>query len=367
MSGGVDSSVAAARLLAAGHDVVGVTLRLWGGPSDSGCCSVADVEDARWVADRLGIVHRVLDFEEAFTQAVVEPYVRAHAEGRTPNPCVDCNRAVKFGHLLSQADRLGFDRLATGHHARLCPDGRLTRGRDRAKDQSYVLAELDAATLRRLVLPIGELTKAEVRREAAALGLPTATKPESMETCFIGRREGRRGFLGSRLSFRAASVIEAGTGRPLGTVSAAELVTVGQRRGLGALDAEASVASRRRYVVDVDLDRRVVTVGDETALLTDEIRLEAVRTPTGRPLVPGTRLSAQTSAHGTPRPVVVAAHSSSEVIVHLLEPGRRVAPGQLVALYDDEEAVVGSGRVAVLRRDRTAIRRAPAGDGRSRT
>jgi len=365
MSGGVDSSVAAARLVAAGHDVVGVTLRLWGGPSDSGCCSVADVEDARWVADRLGIVHRVLDFEEAFTRAVVEPYVQAHAEGRTPNPCVDCNRVVKFGHLLAQADRLGFDRLATGHHARLRPDGRLTRGRDRAKDQSYVLAELDAVTLGRLVLPIGELTKAEVRREAAALGLPTATKPESMETCFIGRREGRRGFLDSRLSLRPATVIEAGTGRRLGTVPAVELVTVGQRRGLGALDADRSTASRRRYVVDVDCDRRVVTVGDEAALLTDEIWLEAVRTPTGRALVPGARLLAQTSAHGTPRPVVVDAVAPPEVVLHLAEPGRRVAPGQLVALYDEEEVVVGSGRVATPRREDQSIWRTPGGDGRS--
>ena len=173
MSGGVDSSVAAARLLAEGHDVTGVTLKLWGGESDSGCCSVSDVEDARRVAAQLGIPHYTFNFADDFAAAVVGPYVDAHAAGLTPNPCVECNRSIKFGRLLERAEDLGFDAVATGHHARVV-DGRLARGRDLGKDQSYVLYMLTEAELARLRLPVGEMTKAEVRAEAAALGLRTA-------------------------------------------------------------------------------------------------------------------------------------------------------------------------------------------------
>ena len=193
MSGGVDSSVAAARLLAEGHDVTGVTLKLWGGESDSGCCSVSDVEDARRVAAQLGIPHYTFNFADDFAAAVVGPYVDAHAAGLTPNPCVECNRSIKFGRLLERAEDLGFDAVATGHHARVVA-GQLARGRDLAKDQSYVLYMVSEADLGRLRLPVGEMTKAEVRAEAAALGLRTAGKAESMEVCFI-TRGGRERFL----------------------------------------------------------------------------------------------------------------------------------------------------------------------------
>ena len=157
MSGGVDSSVAAALLLEAGHDVVGVTLRLWGGESDSGCCSVSDVDDARRVADVLGIDHHVFNLGDHFDQHVVAPYLADHAVGRTPNPCVECNRHVKFDRLLARARALGFERLATGHHARIVERGdgtlRLARAADRAKDQSYVLYMLDPVSYTHLTLP----------------------------------------------------------------------------------------------------------------------------------------------------------------------------------------------------------------------
>src|SRR5579864_3130586 len=174
MSGGVDSSVAAASLVAQGHEVVGATLKLWGGASDSGCCSVADVDDARRVAEQLGLDHHVFNFTDAFESSVVAPYVADHAVGRTPNPCIECNRRIKFGLLLDRSLRLGFDALATGHHARVVADegsARLRRGTDRAKDQSYVLSMLGADELVRVVLPVGDLTKAEVRARAKRLGL----------------------------------------------------------------------------------------------------------------------------------------------------------------------------------------------------
>src|SRR6516165_1939879 len=206
MSGGVDSSVAAALLVEQGHEVVGATLKLWGGESDSGCCSVADVEDARRVAQQLGITHHVFNLTEEFDRNVVAPYVGEHARGRTPNPCIECNRSLKFDRLLRRADRMGFDRLATGHHARVTggdEDGRpmrLRRGADAAKDQSYVLSMLDQHALARVVFPVGEMTKDEVRARARRLGLRTASKPDSQDVCFIGRVEGRQSFLAERMA-----------------------------------------------------------------------------------------------------------------------------------------------------------------------
>ncbi|MGZ0218455.1 MAG: MnmA/TRMU family protein, partial [Acidimicrobiales bacterium] len=202
MSGGVDSSVAAALLLDAGHEVVGVTMKLWGGPSDTGCCAVSDVDDARRVADHLGIEHHVFNFGEDFERDVVGPYVADHAAGRTPNPCIECNRHLKFDRLLRRADALGFELLATGHHAQVVDtaDGpRLGRGADDAKDQSYVLHVLDGDVLRRLLLPLGHMTKADVRAIAADLDLRTAHKPESQDVCFITNQHGRETFLGDRI------------------------------------------------------------------------------------------------------------------------------------------------------------------------
>jgi tRNA-specific 2-thiouridylase len=340
MSGGVDSSVAASLLVDAGHDVVGATLKLWGGPSDSGCCSVADVDDARRVADQIGVDHHVFNFTDTFDTAVVVPYVEAHAAGRTPNPCIECNRHIKFGALLERARRLGFDALATGHHARI--DGtvsalRLRRGADRAKDQSYVLSMLDQSALAQVLLPVGALTKAQVRAYAADLGLRTALKPDSQDVCFIGSAEGRRGFLGDRLPLHAGEIVDADSGDVVGTVPAVELVTVGQRRGLGV-----AVDGRRLYALAVDVDARRVLVGRGDAAL-------AVHVPVGRPtwvdrpLDKGARALAQTSAHGRAAP---CAWLGDAVVFD--RPQARVAPGQTVALYDedDTDAVTGSAVAA---------------------
>ncbi len=349
MSGGVDSSVAAALLVEQGHEVVGATLKLWGGASDSGCCSVADVEDARRVAQQLGITHHVFNLTEEFDRNVVAPYVGEHARGRTPNPCIECNRTMKFDRLLHRADRLGFDRLATGHHARVVapPSGsvwQLRRGADPLKDQSYVLSMLGQDALSRVVFPVGDMTKDEVRACAHRLGLRTAAKPDSQDVCFIGSAEGREGFLSRRVELHPAEVVD-GEGRPAGSVPAVELVTVGQRRGMGH-----GSDGRRRYVTHVDVAARRVVVGDAAAVLRASVRLAGPSlTWTDRPLAAGARAVAQVSAHGRPAPCTVDhvdAPSGLEVRFDDLQ--RPVAPGQTVALYDaqDPDVVVGAGIAA---------------------
>ncbi len=342
MSGGVDSSVAAARLIDAGHDVVGVTMKLWGGESDTGCCSVSDVDDARRVAQQLGIPHHVWTFADDFERRVVEPYVDAHRRGVTPNPCIECNRHLKFDRLTRRADSVGFDAVATGHHARVVerPDGtlRLARGADRAKDQSYVLYVLGQRDLARVVLPVGDMTKDDVRAEAARLGLRTAGKPDSQDVCFITSTAGRRGFLGRRIELRSGRIVDE-SGRDVGAVDAVELVTVGQRRGLGLPGGGAP-----RYVVDVDVPGATVRVGPEAALVTDRVVLDRVVWAGGPVAGPA---GAQCSAHGAVRAAVVgpAGDGEGRLEVRFAEPQRRVAAGQSVVFYEDDE-VAGGGIVA---------------------
>ena len=345
MSGGVDSSVAAALLLDEGHDVVGVTMKLWGGESDSGCCSAADVDDARRVAQQLGIDHVVFNFTAEFDDRVVAPYVADHAAGRTPNPCIECNRHLKFDRLLARAEQLGFDALATGHHARTGRDeatGRwwLGRGVDRAKDQSYVLHVLGQHQLARLRFPVGTWHKADLRRRAAELGLRTSTKPDSQDVCFITSTGGRRAFLGDRIAVRPGRVVDT-DGREVGEVPAVELVTVGQRRGLGGLGGGAT-----RYALDVDVETGVVVVGPPEALLVEEQAVGAVGwvdEPCAGPVL------VQCSAHGTPRPAE-AVPDGDHVRLRWATPQRRVAPGQSVVLYDlADERVLGGG-TALARR-----------------
>ena len=340
MSGGVDSSVAAALLVDGGHEVVGATMKLWGGTGDSGCCSVADVTDARRVCDRLGIDHHVFNFTEAFNEMVVDPYVEAHRRGETPNPCVECNRHLKFDAFIARAKRLGFDSVATGHHARVERDevgrSQLVRGHDRAKDQSYVLSILGSDQLDFLLLPVGTMEKSQVRALAEQRGLITFAKPDSQDVCFIASRTkglGRAQFLGERIELHPARVVESATGTEHGEVAAVELVTIGQRRGL-----PTDSSMRPRYVIDVDVDKRVVTVGDREELMVLGLRLSN-RTWVHEPRGSGTRVLVQMSAHG-------AAQKATLDVEGLTfdEPSRKIARGQIVALYEDHR-VVGSGVV----------------------
>ena len=336
MSGGVDSSVAAALLLEDGHDVVGATMKLWGGDSDSGCCSVADVDDARRVAQQLGIPHHVFNFTDDFDAHVVGPYVDAHREGRTPNPCIECNRHLKFDRFAHRAAQLGFDAIATGHHARVVDDGgrfRLCRGVDARKDQSYVLSMLGQDVLSRCRFPIGAFTKSQVRERAGELGLRTAVKPESQDVCFILASAGRRRFLADRMPMHAGVVVDT-AGAPIGRVDAVELVTVGQRRGLGVGGGDT------RYAVDVDVAARRVTVGAQRDLDVDVTSLSAI-TWTDAPLASGSTVRAQTTAHGVAAPAVFTGDALA-----WRDPVRRTAPGQTVALYDEADVNVLGGAIA---------------------
>jgi tRNA-specific 2-thiouridylase len=335
LSGGVDSSVAAAELLDAGHHVVGITMRLWGGESDTGCCSVADVDDARRVAQQLDIDHLVFNFTDDFNTHVVEPYVRAHREGQTPNPCIECNRHLKFDRLSERADLLGFDAIATGHHARVEAIGDkyfVHRGADAAKDQSYVVHMLPQHELRRTMFPVGHLTKAQVRDRAAALGLRTAAKPDSQDVCFITQTGGRETFLGARIPFRKGTVVDS-EGTVLGDVPAIEMVTLGQRRGIGLPGG-----GPKRYVTGIDQATATVVVGDESELDVDELIVGNVVWADG-PRVG--EVMVQCSAHGSAVPAWLDSGT-----VRWLVPQRRVAPGQSVVFFDPTDRYVLGGGIA---------------------
>jgi len=340
MSGGVDSSVAASVLADDGHDVVGVTMRLWGGPSDTGCCSASEVSDARRAAAQLGVDHHVFDYSEEFERFVVDPYVADHAVGRTPNPCIECNRHLKFDLLVERADLLGFDAVATGHHARLvgAPGARrIARGADPAKDQSYVLHPIVDGDLDRVLFPIGHLTKAEVRDRATALGLRTASKPDSQDVCFITRADGREAFLRERIELHSSEVVDL-DGGIVGRSEAVELVTIGQRRGLGLAGG-----ADRRFVLDVDVAGRTITVGPPERLQVDQLEVGAVRRASGvtAAMLAGSDVWVQCSAHGEVRPAVVdpaivEPATAQRLTLRWHVPQRRVAPGQSVVLYDSD-------------------------------
>jgi tRNA-uridine 2-sulfurtransferase len=335
LSGGVDSSVAAAELIDAGHHVVGITMRLWGGESDTGCCSVADVDDARRVAQQLDIDHLVFNFTDDFNTHVVEPYVQAHREGLTPNPCIECNRHLKFDRLSERADLLGFDAIATGHHARVEAIGKkyfVHRGADAAKDQSYVVHMLPQHELRRTIFPVGHLTKAQVRDRATALRLRTAAKPDSQDVCFITQTGGRETFLGARIPFRRGTVVDS-AGTVLGDVPAIEMVTLGQRRGIGLAGG-----GPKRYVTSIDQTTATVVVGDESDLDVDELIVGNI-VWADRPHVGDVMV--QCSAHGAAIPASLNADT-----VRWTRPQRRVAPGQSVVFFDPTDRYVLGGGIA---------------------
>ncbi len=348
MSGGVDSAVAAARLVDAGHDVVGVHLALSKNPEAyrsgaRGCCSLEDSHDARRAADALGIPFYVWDFAERFAEDVVADFVSEYAAGRTPNPCLRCNEKIKFAAVLERGRALGFDAVATGHYARLESSAgavSLHRSAEPAKDQSYVLGVLDAEQLRHSLFPLGaDTAKAEVRAEAAARGLTLARKPDSHDICFIPTGD-TAGFLHARLGRRPGDIVDE-RGEVLGAHTGTHQFTVGQRHGLHlSVPAEDG---RPRYVLGVDPVRNTVTVGPKRSLAVRVI--EGIRpTWTGRPVAGAWRGLVQVRAHGEALPAVIAADADGARI-ELDESAFGIAPGQ-AAVYYDGDRVVGSATIS---------------------
>jgi tRNA-specific 2-thiouridylase len=341
MSGGVDSSVAAALLQAQGHDVVGVTLQQWprGDTEESakhgGCCSLNAVEDARRVASLLGIPYYCWNLEKEFGERVIEPFHRDYLEGRTPNPCVRCNAFVRFDLMLGRVLDLGFDRLATGHYARIVNgiDGpELHTAVDAAKDQSYMLYHLDRDRLARILFPLGGMTKPEVREHAREFALPVANKAESQEICFVPRGQTAR-YLAERLPVRAGAVVDS-DGRELGTHRGTALYTVGQRSGFGDL-SEAGPW----YVLRVDAPSNRLVVGRKEELGVRNVELRDVSF-VGGPAPEPVLCEARLRYHA---PAIPGEYRAGRL--SLDEPFLGAAPGQAAVLYSGSR-VLGGGIIA---------------------
>jgi tRNA-uridine 2-sulfurtransferase len=342
MSGGVDSSVAACLLAEAGHDVIGSHLELvHTGGVDHGCCGPQARADAQAVAELAGFPFEVVDMSQTFEERVIADYLTESTAGRTPNPCVRCNERIKFGAFLDRARKLGADRVATGHYVRTRKDSRgrwhLHRGRDRDKDQSYVLAGLTQDQLAMSVFPIGDQTKEETRAHARRLGLPVAAKPDSQELCFAPAGDSGA-FLEARMldTARRGEVVDP-TGRVLGHHQGVHRFTVGQRRGLGVSTAE------RSYVLEVDAGRNRVMVGPEQLLGRRGLSADRVNWILERPDGPfEAAVRIRYRAEGAP--AVVEPVGGDRAQVEFRSPVRAVAPGQLAVFYTGDE-VVGSGTI----------------------
>jgi tRNA-specific 2-thiouridylase len=348
LSGGVDSAVAAALAVEAGHDVTAVHLALSEAPAtlrtgSRGCCSREDARDAARVADVLGTPFYVWDLASRFREDVVEDFLAEYASGRTPNPCLRCNEKIKFTAVLDRALALGFDAVVTGHHARL-EAGVLRRSVDAAKDQSYVLGVLTPEQLSRTLLPLGTMTKEQVRHGAAARGFAVADKPDSHDVCFIADGD-TAGFLREHLGAQPGPVVDALTGAVVGRHDGAYAYTVGQRRGL---DLRVPAADGRpRYVLSVEPVQRRVVVGPAEALDVDVLRAERP-VWTGAPAVLPLACTVQLRAHGAVHGATVHADGDGWRL-ELATAARGVAPGQAAVLYDGDgpdAAVLGSATVS---------------------
>ena len=356
MSGGVDSAVAAARAVDAGHEVTGVHLALSRNPKSyrsgaRGCCSIEDSNDARRAADAIGIPFYVWDMSDEFAEAVVDDFVSEYQAGRTPNPCLRCNEKIKFAAVLERAVALGFDGVVTGHYAQVRPgEGGLVemhRAVDMAKDQSYVLGVLTQEQLRRSHFPLGDSTKPDVRREAEARGLQVASKPDSHDICFVADGD-NAGWLTEKIGPRPGTIVDE-SGEVLREHDGAYAFTIGQRRGL-RLGVPAD-DGKPRFVLDIEPVSGTVTVGPREQLLVDALDgvspLWCTAAPTGE-----SDCTVQLRAHGAEHRARVSVDGET-VHVELLDPAEGIAPGQACVVYDGTR-VVGSATISRTRRRSTS-------------
>ncbi len=351
MSGGVDSALAAALAVEAGHEVTGVHMALSRSPKtlrtgSRGCCSVEDAFDARRVCDLIGIPFYIWDFSEEFEKTVVTDFLAEYKAGRTPNPCLTCNQKIKFAALMDRALALGFDGVATGHYAQVS-DGKLLRSADSAKDQSYVLAVLTPRQVRHSIFPLGGMTKDVVRAEAARRGFAVASKPDSYDICFIPDGD-TRGYLGEKLGAVDGDVVDEDTGETVATHRGYFGYTIGQRKGLNLNRPAAD--GHVRYVTGVRPATGTVTVGRASHLDVLGIVADQVVHPSGPVCFP-LRGMIQVRAHGRPTPGLVELDADGQLHIELDEPIRGVAPGQTAVVYDaDDTVVLAAGKIASTRR-----------------
>ncbi|MFH1386387.1 MAG: tRNA 2-thiouridine(34) synthase MnmA [bacterium] len=362
MSGGVDSSVVAATLKEAGHDVIGVTMSLYctTNASDRSCCSAEAANDAKKVADKLGIPHYVLNFKADFEKTVIQDFIAEYKAGRTPNPCIRCNQFLKFDHLLAKARELGAEYIATGHYARVGVRGKgiegskkiysapyslppnpltLLKGLDSRKDQSYVLYRLTQEQLAQTLFPLGEMTKDEVRKLAKKYKLPVAEKKESQEICFIADDD-----YGRFLKEKIPAVVKPGdivdkTGKVVGRHEGIVFYTIGQRKGIGAHRGEP------KYVISLDAKNNKVVIGDNDDLLRRELIADQVSFISGEWPAGALEVGAKIRYNSKEAPAVITPLSVGKMKVEFKGPQRAVTPGQSVVFYEGEE-VLGGGLIS---------------------
>lgn len=346
MSGGVDSSVVAGLLKRRGYDVIGMTMQIWQesqtDPRHAGCCSLGAVEDARRVARILDIPHYVLNFKEQFRKAVIEDFIEEYGRGRTPNPCVQCNRRVKFENLFEKLDELGCSKLATGHYARIRRDSasgafRLLRARAAEKDQSYVLYMLNQRQLGRVMFPLGELgEKAETRAMAREMALPVAEKPDSQEICFVNEAGGYVEFLRKERPemFESGDIVDT-AGKRIGEHGGLAAFTVGQRRGIGITPRDG----KPLFVLKLEPKENRLVVGSGDDLRQREVALEGVHWIQGESGLPRQRVRAKIRYNMVPEPAVLVPGESPKLVFD--RPVRAVTPGQIAVAYRGQTVVAG--------------------------
>ena len=342
MSGGVDSSVVAALLKEQGHEVIGVTMKLWEGPEgempETGCCTASDSEDARKVASKLDIPYYVLDYTESFSKNVVDNFIDMYAQGLTPNPCVECNRSVKFDHFLNQAKKLNCEKVATGHYAKIIKNEdfyELHKADYLDKDQSYVLHMLKSEDLENILFPLGEITKPEVRQIAARLGLKTAFKKDSQDICFVGKKD-YRSFVEKRIDLTSAGEIFDVNGNKVGNHNGIHEFTVGQRKGLPGGQATP------RYVTKINVQNKNVIIGEQKDLLVESFIIEDVSIVKD---IEYYNLSVQTRYNSEDLNCKINKISDNELLVELIEPASSISPGQFGVLFSGTK-VIGGGRIS---------------------